>query len=295
MSFLKIKLFQLFKDVINHFINGNTFQKGAALAYYAVFSIFPIIIIIISVLGLVFGKQAVSGEVFLQLKDTLGNEAANQIQTIVSQHHVNHNSIFTTIIGFATLMLTASGMFSQIHNAFNSLWNIKAKPKSSILRYFTKHLASFILLIVLFFVLIVSTSLNAFLVHHSKHLHESYRLYYLYEHLSSLIIIAFLFTLMFRFLGDATVRWKPAFIAGIFTAILFILGKIGISMYLAKSHLSTTFGTASVLALIMLWVYYTSQIIFLGASFLKIISDVFKTPILPNDNSIAIIEREIKS
>lgn len=230
---------------------------------------------------------------FLQLKNTLGSLAENQIQQIISKHQVNHNSVITTVMSFATLLLTASGMFNQIHNAFNSLWNIKAKPKSSILRYFTKHLSSFVLLMTLFFVLIVSTSLNAFLIHHSEHLHENYRLSFLYEHISSLLIIAFLFTLMFKFLGDAIVHWKPAFIAGIFTAILFVLGKIGISVYLAKSHLTTSFGAASVLALIMLWVYYTSQIIFLGASFLKILSNVMHKPILPDDNAVIVVEQEL--
>lgn len=285
MSFLKA--------VFNHFLNGNTFQKGAALAYYAVFSIFPIIIIVISILGLVFGKQAVSGEVFTQLKDVLGTDAAQQIQTIIKQHHTNHNSILTSILGFATLLLSASGMFSQIHNAFNSLWNIKAKPKNSLVRYFTKHLSSFALLMVLFTVMIVSTSANAFLTHHSEHLHKSQKLSFLYEHISSFLVISFLFTIMFKFLGDAKVHWKPAFVSGFFTSILFLLGKIGIAMLIGRSHLSTTFGSASILALIMLWVYYTSQIIFLGASFLKVLSDRMNLEIQPNENAVKIVQQEI--
>lgn len=281
------------KAVFNHFLNGNTFQKGAALAYYAVFSIFPIIIIVISILGLVFGKQAVSGEVFMQLKDVLGSEAAQQIQDIIKDHHVNHNSVLTTILGFATLLLSASGMFSQIHNAFNNLWNIKAKPKNSLVRYFTKHLSSFALLMVLFFVMIVSTSANAFLIRHSAHLHESQKLSFLYEHISSFLVISLLFAIMFKFLGDAKVSWKPAFLSGLFTALLFLLGKIGIAMLIGRSHLSTTFGSASILALIMLWVYYTSQIIFLGASFLKVLSDRMNLEIQPNANAVKIVHQEI--
>lgn len=284
-----------FKKVINHFFNSNTFQKGAALAYYTVFSIFPIIIIVISILGIVFGKQAVTGEIFHQLKDVLGAEGATQIQNIIKQQHVNHNSIITTIVGFATLILSASGMFSQIHNAFNNIWNIRAKPKNSIIRYFTKHLSSFGLLILLFFTLIVSTSVNAFLMKHSNRLHSDYRMSFLYEHFSSFIIIAILFAIMFRFLGDAKVNWKPAVLSGLFTAFLFILGKIGIGIVIAKSHLSTTFGSASILALIMLWVYYLSQIIFLGASFLKVLSDKMKLPILPNQDAVKIVQQEINN
>lgn len=281
------------KAVFNHFFNGNTFQKGAALAYYAVFSIFPIIIIVISILGLVFGKQAVSGEVFTQLKDVLGSDAAQQIQTIIKQHYINHNSVITSILGFVTLLLSASSMFSQIHNAFNNLWNIKAKPKNSLVRYFTKHLSSFALLMVLFTVMIVSTSANAFLTHHSEHLHKSQKSSFLFEHISSFLVIAVLFTIMFRFLGDAKVHWKPAFVSGLFTALLFLLGKIGIAMLIGKSHLSTTFGSASILALIMLWVYYTSQIIFLGASFLKVLSDKMNLEIQPNANAVKIVHQEI--
>jgi membrane protein len=288
-------MLRFLRDIFNHFFNSNTFQKGAALAYYAVFSIFPIIIIVISVLGIIFGKQAVSGEVFNQLKEILGKEGATQIQNIIKQQHVNHNSIITTIVGFATLTLSASGMFSQIHNAFNSIWSIKAKPRNSIIRYFTKHISSFALLMFLFFILIISTSANAFLIKHSERLHSDYRLSFLYEHFSSFIVIAILFAIMFKFLGDAKVNLKPAILSGLFTATLFILGKIGIAVVIAKSHLSTTFGSASILALIMLWVYYTSQIIFLGASFLKVLSDKVKLPIQPNNNAIKIIQQEINN
>ncbi|WP_420602839.1 YihY/virulence factor BrkB family protein [Flagellimonas sp.] len=286
-------MFKFFKEVFIHFFNSNTFQKGAALAYYAVFSIFPIIIVLISVLGMVFGKQAVAGEIFGQLKDVLGNDAALQIQDMIKNQHIQHNSVWTTIIGFVTLALSASGMLNQIHNAFNAIWGIKAKPKSSILRYFTKHLASFAVLISLFFILLTSTLANSFLVKHNANLHPDYKFSLLYEHLTSFVIVSLMFAVMFRFLGDTKVHWKPALLSGLFTGLLFVLGKIGIGMYLGKAHLSTTFGSASVLALIMLWVYYTSQIIFLGASFVKILSDKMNYQILPNKNAIRIEHIEV--
>ena len=284
-----------FKTVFNHYFNSNTFQKGAALAYYAVFSIVPIIVIVISILGIAFGKLAVSGEVFSQLKDVLGADASTQIQNIIKHQHINHNSTITTILGFITLLLSASGMFSQIHNAFNNLWNIKAKPKNSVIRYFTKHLSSFVLLMLLFLILIISTTINAFLMKHSEYLHSDYKFTFLIEHLWSFLIVSMLFAIMFKFLGDAKVHWKPAIISGFFTGILFIIGKIGIALYIGRSHLSTTFGSASVLAIIMLWVYYTSQIIFLGASFLKILSEKMHLDIIPNSNAVKIEYAEIET
>ncbi len=286
-------MLKFFKEVFNHFFNSNTFQKGAALAYYAVFSIFPIIIILISVLGMVFGKQAVSGEIFAQLKDLLGSDAALQIQDMIKNQHVQHNSLLTTMIGFVTLGLSASGMLSQIHNAFNDMWGIKAQPKSSILRYFTKHFASFGILILLFFILLISTLANSFLVKHGANFHPDYKFSVVYEHLTSFFIVSLMFAIMFRFLGDTRVHWKPALFSGMFTGLLFIFGKIGIGMYLGKAHLSTTFGSASVLALIMLWVYYTSQIMFLGASFVKILSHRMNYKILPNKNAVEVAHKEV--
>jgi membrane protein len=286
-------MLKFLKEVFNHFFNSNTFQKGASLAYYAVFSLLPMIIIITSLLGLFFGKQAVSGEIYTQLKDVLGNDASIQIQNIIKNQHTNHNSVLTSIIGFATLAFSASGMFSQIHNSFNSIWNIKAKPKSSILKYLSKHLVSFLILIGLFFIILISTAVNSFLVKHTNSLHSDYKFSYIYEHLTSFAVLCIVFAIMFKFLGDAKVHWKATILGGIFTALLFIFGKIGIGMYIAHSHISSTFGSASVLALLMLWVYYTSQIIFLGASFVKVSSNKLGYEILPSKDAVKIENMEI--
>lgn len=284
---------KFFKTVFSHFFDSNTFQKGAALAYYAVFSLFPILLVVISIFGLLFGKEAVSGELFTQLKDLFGKEAALQIQTMVKNHHVNHNSVLTTLAGFGTLIVSASGMLGQIHNAFNTMWHIKAKPKNGILRYVTKHAWSFSILIVLFFILFLSASIDSFLIRHSEHLSPNLKWAYVYEYLISVVMVAIMFAVMFKSLGDAKVHWKPALISGMFTSVLFLLGKIGIGMIIGKSHLSTTFGAASVLALVMLWVYYTSQIIFLGASFLMVLSKKMGYDILPTDNAVKIIHTEV--
>ncbi len=283
------------KEVFAHFFNSNTFQKGAALAYYAVFSLLPIIIIITSFMGLFFGKQAVSGEIYTQLKGTLGNEGAIQIQDIIKNQHTNHNSLITSIIGFVTLALSASGMFNQIHNAFNDIWNIKAKPRNSILKYFTKHFFSFATLIILFFIILISTSVNSFLVKHSHNLSDSYQSLPLFEHLLSFVVMSIIFMIMFKILGDAIVNWKAALFGALFTSLLFIFGKLGIAMYIGHNHVSPTFGSASVLALLMLWVYYTSQIIFLGASFVKIMSNRLGYDILPNKDAVKIENVEVHS
>ena len=281
------------KEVFNHFFDSDTFQKGASLAYYAVFSLFPMIIIITSLLGLFFGKQAVSGEIYAQLKDVLGADASIQIQDIIKNQHRSYNSILTTIIGFTALVLSATGMFSQIHNSFNSIWNIKAKPKSSILTYLSKHVVSFLILITSFFIILISTIISSFIIKHSGNFHSDYAFSYIYEHFLSFAVMSIVFALMFQFLGDAVINWKATIIGGLITSLFFIFGKVGISMYIGHSHISSTFGSASVLALLMLWVYYTSQIIFLGASFVNVISNRLGYHIQPNNNAVKIENVEI--
>ena len=287
-------MIQFFKEVFNHFLDSNTFQKGAALGYYAVFSLLPMIIIITSLLGIFFGEKAVSGEIYDQLKDVLGNEASIQLQNLIKNQHTNYNSSLTAIIGFATLALSAAGMFSQVHSSFNSIWNIKAKPKSSILKYLKQHFVSFLILLLLFLIILISTSASSFLLKNAENLKSGVDLFYIYEHIISFFVLAFIFSIMFTFLSDAKVNFKASLAAGAFTSLFFLFGKMGIAYLISSSHISTTFGSASLLALLMIWVYYTSQIIFLGASFLKVISEKLGHPIRPGENAVEVENRELK-
>lgn len=287
-------MIRFFKDVFNHFLDSDTFQKGAALGYYAVFSIFPIIIIITSLLGTFFGEDAVSGQIHNQLKDVLGDKTALQLQDMIKNQYISHNNVLTSIIGFATLAFAASGMLSQIHNAFNKIWNIQEKPKNGLVKYALKQLSSLVILILLFLVAFISTSINSLLIQFSKELIDNSNLISVYEHFGSFVIMILIFFIMFKLLGDARVHWKPALFGGVFTAILFLIGKIGISMYIGHSHVSSTFGAASSVVLLMLWVYYISQIIFLGASFVQIVSDRLHLKITASTQAVIIEHREIK-
>lgn len=261
------------RDLFQHFSASNTFQEGAALAYYTVFSLLPMIIIVVSILGMVWGEAAVSGEVYKGLNGVLGNEAASQIQNIVKQQHLNHSSIWTTIMGTITLVLGASGMFNQLHTSFNNIWELQAQAKSGLWAYFSKHAVSLGLLITTFFLLLLSLSINSFLVQYTDALSPNFPLSILSEHLISIALLTLVFALMFKNLGDAQVDWLVALVGGLFTALLFTVGKFVIGRYIGSSTISSTFGAASVLALLMVWVYYTSQILFLGASFVYVLSE----------------------
>ena len=217
-----------------------------------------------------------------------GNDASIQIQEIIKNHHTNHNSITTTIIGFVILIFSALGMFTQIHDSFNSIWNVNVKSKSSIIKYFSKYLVSLFLLISLFFIIFISTIISSLLITYSQNLHVDYNFLYIYEHFLSFAIMSIVFTIMFKFLGDAQLHWKVTFIGGLITSLLFIFGKVVIAWYIGYSHLSSTFGSAMFLVLLLLWIYYTSQILFLGASFVKVISSRFGYEIIADNDSVKI-------
>ena len=268
-------MFQFLKELFNLFFASNTFEKGAALAYYSVFSLLPMLVLLLSIFGLFFGEKAISGEIFHQLKEIFGVKGANQIQDLIHNQHTNHNNWVTTIFGFVTLILSASGMFNQMQGAFNDIWQIPPSQTSGILAYITKHFTSFSILIILFFILLISTTFHSFLLRHSDHIPSHYSFIFWVEHLVSFLLIASSFTLMFLFLGDADFEWRACALGGLFTAGLFVIGKIGIGFYIGHTATISTFGSASILALIMIWVYYTSQIIFLGAAFVKVWSNSY--------------------
>ena len=259
------------KSVYSLFMSSDTFEKGAALAYYSVFSIIPILIVGISIFGIVLGEKAVEGDVFNSLKGVFGDKGATQIQTLILNQHHNHNSWLTSFIGFGILIFSASGMFNQLQSAFNDIWQIPANQVGGVWNTLTKHFTSFSILILLFFVIIASTGIHTFIVHHAKYISKSYAWVYWAEHIVSYVLIASCFLIMFRVLGDADHSWKACAIGGLLTAAFFMLGKVGLGYYLSSSTKISAFGSASVLALIMVWVYYMSQIIFLGAVIVKIL------------------------
>ena len=274
-------MIKLIKDSFTHFLDSDPFQEGAALAYYAMFSLIPVIIIIISILDIFFSQQAVTGEVFNLFKNLLGHDAAVQIQNTIKDQHSNHNSIMTSMIGFITLAFASSGILSQIHDSFNRIWNLKAKVKNNIFSYASKHMMSLFLLITFLFFIFLTTALNSFLVKHYDSIHIDYNYLVIVEHVISFVVASVIFTIMFKTLGDAKLNLKPAIFGGLITSFLFFVGKISIGLYLGYTNPTSIFGSSSYIGLFMLWVYYISQTIFIGASFVKIISDRLGFKIVP--------------
>ncbi|MCL3780801.1 YihY/virulence factor BrkB family protein [Prolixibacteraceae bacterium JC049] len=253
--------FQNFKD-----INGS--QQGSSLAYYTVFSLFPMIIIAVSILGIFFGEQAVENQIFVQLKHIIGDDASGQVQEIIKAQHVNHNSTLTLLIGFATLAISATGFLSQLHNSLSAAWQEKPNPQNGIIQFIIAKTKSFALLVFLFAVMFASTAMNTYLIHSFNSVHINKELLLVAEQLISFIILGISFFILFKFLHDTKIKWQHALAGGYFTAFLFLIGKIIIALYIGHSHVGTTYGSASFIVIILMWGYYISQIILLGASFI---------------------------
>lgn len=248
-------------------MGSSTFEKGAALSYYTVFSFIPITMIITYLLGKIVKEDTLSRMQGSVLDGIVGDQGAQQLEAIVRNQHLHHDSVFTTIIGAGAMLLAATGMFNQIQRSINAIWGLKAKPKKSVFNSLMRYAMSLTFLLIVGFVILLSTGINGLLRKFSSSLPEAFASAHIYENLFSFFLISMLFTFLFKFIGNAMVPWRTALISAASTSFLFFIGKVGIGVYIANSSINSAFGAASAIAILMIWVYYTSQILFLGASF----------------------------
>jgi membrane protein len=292
-------VFSLLKNTTNAFLDDNAFKLSASLSYYTVFALGPLLIIVISLSAIFYGKEVVEGKLVEQLSGLIGADAAMQIQNILINAQHSHASTLGAIIGFIILFIGATGVFTEIQSSINFIWSVRAKPKKSWLKYLLNRLLSFSLVVGLGFVLLVSLIINALLLLLSKTLSERFPhfpagLFNLTNSLIILTVITCLFAVIYKVLPDAIISWKDAWIGSIFTAALFLLGKFLIGYYLGKSNLGVTYGAAASVVIILAWIYYSSLILYFGAEFTKIYALYSGEGIKPKQTAVFIIKRETK-
>lgn len=294
-----VEYFAFAKSVVSEFNNDNAMKLGASLSYYTIFSLAPMLVVIISVAGIFFGKEAIQGEIYGQIKWLIGTDAAKQVQELIKNAELSNKSGMAAVVGSVTLLVGATGVFAEIQDSINFIWSLKAKPKNSWLKYLTNRFLSFSLIITLGFLLIVSLLANAFIDIFSGKL----KLYfaeatvYLFSTVNFLIIflvISTLFAVIFKVLPDGKIRWKDAFVGASATAILFMIGKSLIGFYLGQSNIGGAFGAAGSVVIILLWVYYSSIILFLGAEFTKVYTQKYGKAIQPNEHAVLMIKKEVE-
>lgn len=262
-------IIQSFRD----FFSDDVLKYSASLSYYTVFSITPMLVIIIGLAAIFFEEKVVSGEVSYQLSALMGTNAAELVQQSIQNIKLKGQGELTTIISIGTLLIGATGVFSELQDTLNKIWSIKVTAKRGIVKYLLNRLLSFSMVITLGFLLIVSLLINTVISIISR----SFFPFLTEWKLLSLVInntvifgiVTLLFGFIFKFLPDVKLKWKDVMSGAVFTTILFFIGKYLIGTYLANSNSSTVFGGAGALAIVLLWVYYSSAILFFGAEFTK--------------------------
>ncbi len=292
-----MKIVSYIKQVAAEFTADNVFKYSASLAYYTVFSVAPLLVIIISLSGFLFGKDAIEGQIYGQLNHLIGSVAAIQIQDTIKNIHLTGNSFFASILSIIILLIGATSIFGEIQDSLNKIWGLRVKTKRIWWKLILNRLLSFSLILSIGFIviltLVLNTLLNAFGGFITRYI-KGYSVYFIEitEAILSFTVSAFLFSLLFKILPDAKIKWKDVLIGGVVTALFFTLGKMGIGYYLGKSNISTLYGAAGSIIIFMLWVYYSSVILYLGAEFTKVYAKLYGGKIVPNEYAEWIIIQE---
>lgn len=266
-------LLRVFWAAVRSFFSDSVPRLGASLAYYTLFATGPIVMISIAVAGAVFGAEAARGEMVSQIDQLVGREAAQAVQSLLAAAGRNKNgSAIASVLGTVTLAITATGAFLELQNSLNAIWRVKARKGFNIVAFLWNRLRSFALVVGIGFLLLVSLVLSAALSAFGRWLGGlggSELFWNLLDIAISLGVITTLFAALYKLLPDIKLRWRDVWLGGFVTALLFTLGKKVIGLYIGNSGTASAYGAAGSLVVFLLWVYYSSQVVLLGAEFTR--------------------------
>jgi membrane protein len=272
----------------SHWIEHKAPRLGAALAYYTAFSLAPLLVIVIAIVGLIYGREAATGQISGQIESVVGADGAKAVEMMLASADKPASGIFATVIGLVMLLVGALGLFGQLQDALNTVWEVEAKSGLGLLRFFRDRLLSLTMVLGTAFLLLISLVASAALAALGS-LTGEWGATILGQALNigvSLIIITLLFAMIFRFLPDAKIAWRDVWFGAAFTTLLFTLGKFLIGMYLGTTGTASAYGAAGSLAALLIWLYYSAQIFLFGAELTKASADRNGSRILPKDNAV---------
>lgn len=280
-----------------NWLQSQAFIYAAALAFFTVFSIAPVMIIAVTVVGLVLGEQAAEGKIMAQLEDTIGPEAAEVVETAVINSQIDQSGVLPTIIGIAAILIGASTVFAQMQQSLNRIWEVAARPtRNSMLIFIRARVLSLTIVLAIGFILLVSlllsVALRTVMVYAEQWLPMPGFVLIGFELVLSLTVVTLLFAAMFRILPDVILSWKDVMLGALLTAILFTLGRSLIAMYLANTATASTYGAAGSLVLLLLWVNYSSLILLFGAAFTRAHLEARGLPVRPRASAVC-VHREL--
>jgi membrane protein len=267
------------------------FMQSAVIAYYAIFSMPGLLVIVISVGSLFFKRDVITGQLYTQISSIMGIETARQVQDMIITISQTNKSVLATIIGLITVLLGATGVFVELQKALNVIWEVKAKPRRAVFALIRTRLFSFGLILSVGFLLLISLTITTIIAVMGDWVMNHWPnivliIFYLLNFIISFGVVMLLFALLFKILPDAKIQWKHLWWGSILTAFLFILGKTAIGFYLSKTNPGSAYGAAGSIVLILLWVSYSSMILFFGAEFTRAYADYFNEKVSPTEVAV---------
>ena len=296
------KAWHIIKETFVDFFNDRALKLSAALAYYTIFSLPGLIIIIVWVSDIFYGQEAIEGNIYKQIAGLVGQDAALQIEQTIRNATLSSESGFATIVGLITLIVGATGIFGEIQDSINLIWRLKAKPKKGMgwLKLIINRLLSFSIIVSLGFLLMVSLIVNGLMETFINKLMQFFPqtqviIAYIFNLILTFLITSFLFGLIFKVLPDARIKWKHVRVGAFATALLFMGGKFLIGYYLGHSQMSSAYGAAGSVIIILLWVYYSAIILYFGAAFTRVYVINSGSHIYPNNYAVWVEQVEVET
>lgn len=264
----------ILKHAAKIWLESNAFANAGSLAFFTLFSIAPVIIVIVSVVGVFYGEEAARGQIVAQLQETIGAQAAEAVQQAVSSSSLKEGGLFATLAGILAMLVGATTVFGQMQNSLNTIWTVAPKPsRNSIALFIRKRLTSLTIVLAVGFVMLVSLSLSVGLRLILPTLQGWLPWYHValgtLELIVSILVTSLLFGTLFKVLPDVQLRWRDVAMGSLLTAVLFTVGRSLIALYLSHTATASTYGAAGSLVLLLLWVNYSSLILLYGAAFTK--------------------------
>jgi len=293
-------IWEVLKNAFTGFSDHKVTKLSGSLAYYTVFSMAPLLVVIISLCGIFLGQEAAQGQIYSQLSGFLGPDTAAQLQEIIKKASLGDKSTVAFVIGVVTLLVGSTTVFADIQDSINTIWGLKPKPKRGWLKLLQNRFLSFSVIISLGFILLVSLGITAVLDGFSARLQARFSdisviFFYILNQVITLAVISLIFGVIFRVLPDAIIKWKDVILGSIVTAVLFMIGKFGISIYIGQSDVGSTYGAAGSLVIVLLWTYYSSIILYFGAEFTKAYAMAYGSEIHPSHYAVTTKEIEIET
>lgn len=287
----------ILKNTFTIFMDVRGLKFSASLAYYTIFSLAPLLVLTISLAAFVFGQDAAEGKVFEEINGLVGDNAAAQIETMLQNVRVKEDNTLAFLVGIGTLLIGATTVFSDMQHSINRIWEIKPKPKRGWVKLIKDRLLSSSLVLSLGFLLIVSLIINGLLMVFLDYVRRLFSDLAVYLSIAldatiNFIVIGALFGVIFKFLPDVRIKWKDVRAGAIFTALLFMLGRVLIGFYIQTTGQGSTYGAAGSIIVVLVWVYYTAAILYIGASFTRAYTESRGRHIAPAEFAVHVEERE---